>query len=229
MASKRSKRAAKAQTKTAISSIKPHSYEVRLTGDALNPITFKLPDMEDVNAYESVEKGFAEVTAKVLSTQVKNPQFKIFNKTTGFESKTIRFSTDRKVLTTAFKRMVVECQFDDDAIDSKAGCRYVVQIYNKQTGLSQIGQPTLSVDKADMVEVAKQFSKAKRGVATIAKAKVSKTPLGELNRSIEEQIKGLLESPKQSQQALAAKVAKKVAAKVTKPVVIPVTVSETNN
>lgn len=225
MASKKQKQQAKQQTKNAISSIKPHSYEVRLTGDALNPVTFKLPDMEDVNAYESVEKGFAEVTAKVLSTQVKNPMFKLFNRTTGFESKTVRFSTDRKVLTIAFKRMVVECQFDDDAIDSKAGCRYVVQIYNKTTGLAQAGAPKLNVDKADIQEASKQFSKAKRLVGKIAKVTVDASPLGQLNRTLEARLQGMLEAPKQPQKVLAAKVsAKKVAAKVTKPVtVIPVT------
>lgn len=231
MASKASKKAAKQQAKNQISSIKPHSYEVRLTGDALNPVTFTLPDMEDVNSYESVEKGFKVVFERVMSTQVKNPHFKLFNRTTGFESKTVRFSTDRKVLTTSFKRMVIECQFDDDAIDSEAGCRYIVQIYNKTTGLAQAGAPKLSVDKADIQEANKQFSKAKRLVGKIAKVTVDASPLGQLNRSLEARLQGMLEAPKQSQQALAAKVsARKVTAKVTKtkPVVIPVQISESN-
>ena len=224
MASKKSKQAAKAAAKGLFSSMAPNQYEIRLSGDALNPVTFTLPSIEDITSYESVEKGFKDVIEKVNITQVKNPMVKLFNKTTGFESKTTRFSTDRKVLTTAFKRMVIESAFDDDAIDAKTKCRYVAQIYNKQTGLTQTGSVKLDVDKADVAEASKQFAKAKRFVAKIAKVTVDASPLGLLNRSLEAKLQGLLEAPKQSQQQLAAKVAaKKVVNKVkASPVVIQV-------
>jgi hypothetical protein len=227
MASKRSKQAAKANAKGMFSSMSPNQYEIRLTGDALNPVNFILPSIEDITSYESVEKGFKDVITKVTTTQVKNPMVKLFNKTTGFESKTVRFSTDRKVLATSFKRMVIESAFDDDAIDAKTKCRYVAQIYNKQTGLTQVGNVKLDVDKADVAEAAKQFKKAKSFVAKIAKVTVDASPLGQLNRSLEAKLQGMLEAPKQSQQQLAQKVAAKKVQKKVSPLVIQVEAKET--
>jgi hypothetical protein len=227
MASKKTKQAAKLNAKGMFSSLKPNSYEVRLVGDALNPVTFTLPEMEDVMSFDSIEGGFNAVIEKVNSTQVKNPMFKVTNLTTGFESKMVRFSTDRKVLATSFRRMVIDCQFDEFQIDSRSKCRYIAQIYNKTTGLTQVGSPKLDVDKADILEANKQFSKAKRFVAKIAKVTVDASPLGQLNRSLEAKFQNMLEAPKQSQVQLAAKVAaKKVQQKVSK-VVIPVEAKET--
>lgn len=222
MASKQSKKAAKQQAKGMFSSLKPNQYEIRLTGDALNPVTFTLPEMEDVMSFDSIEAGFQAVTDKVMTTQVKNPMFKLTNLTTGFESKTTRFSTDRKVLSASFRRMIVDCQFDEFQIDSQSKCRYIAQIYNKTTGLTQTGAPKLEVDKADLLEANKQFSKAKRFVAKIAKVTVDASPLGQLNRSLEAKLQGLLEAPKQSQQVLAAKVAAKKVRVKASPVVIQV-------